>query len=215
MIGVGARGLCLLPVLLLTACTRVVDGPPPQAQAPVAPITEGQVVDLLSPQVVGDDGNLFVTVEPEECAGAAREVDPPFISDHQPAATDGGHWVTDDYQQVHIEEMVGVFPADFDPMAAIEEAERSIESCRGREFWITTMEGEENAYTLLPAIDSGSPNIVLWSFRADDWACDNTYVAAHNAAIEITACSPMNGYDILTLAHEALTRIQTLANTTA
>ena len=209
------RGSALALALMLAGCTRVVDGPPPQAQAPVAPITEGQVVDLLSPQVLGDEGNLFATVEPEECAGAAREVDPPFIFDHQPAATDGGHWVTDDSAQVHVEEMVGVFPADFDPTAAIEEAKRSIESCRGREFQITTMEGDQDAYRMLPAIDSGSPNIVLWSFRADDWACDNTYVAAHNAAIEITACSPTNGYDVLTLAREALTRIETLANTTA
>ena len=33
------------------------------------------------------------------------------------------------------------------------------------------------------------PNILLWSFRADDWACDSTFVAAHNAAIEISTCA--------------------------
>lgn len=206
--------MCLL-ALLAGGCTRVVEGPGPTAEPPVAPITAGQVADLLSPEVRGEDGNLFVTVEPDECAGAAREVDPPFIADHDPAATDGGHWVADGNQEVHIEEMVGVYPADFDPTQAIVEAKRSIESCRGVEFTITTMEAERDAYTLLPAVDSGSPNIVLWSFRADDWACDNTYVAAHNAAIEITACAPTNGFDVARLASEALNRIETLANTTA
>lgn len=209
------RGLALALALGVAGCTRVVDGPPPQAQPPVAPITAGQVVDLLSPEVLGDEGNLFVTVEPAECAGAAREVDPPFIFDHEPAATDGGHWVADGNQRVHVEEMVGVFAADFDPMEAIAQAERSIESCRGREFRITTMEGEQDSYTLLPALESGSPNIVLWSFRADDWACDNAYVTAHNAAIEITACASTNGYDVGKLAREALARIEALANTTA
>ncbi|ULE35172.1 sensor domain-containing protein [Mycobacterium sp. IDR2000157661] len=204
-----------LALVLLTGCTRVVDGPPPQAEPPVAPITAGQVVDLLSPNVLGDEGNLFVTVEPEQCAGAAREVDPPFISDHGPAATDGGHWVADGYQRVHVEEMVGVFPADFDPLEAIADAKRSLESCRGRDFRITTMEGEQDTYTLLPPVDSGSPNILLWSFRAVDWACDNTYVAAHNAAIEITACAPTNGFDVAELAQAALNRIDALADTTA
>jgi PknH-like extracellular domain len=205
----------LLLTFALTGCTRVVDAPQPVPVPPVAPITAGQVVDLLSPEVLGEEGNLFVTVEPEECAGVAREVDPPFISDHGPAATDGGHWVDGDIQRVHIEEMVGVYPGDFDPQKAISEAKRSIESCRGREFSITTMEGEQNVYALLPPIESGSPNIVLWSFRADDWACDNTLVAAHNAAIEITTCSQTNGFDVLTLAHEALERIEKLANSTA
>lgn len=209
------RGSALALALLAAGCTRVVDGSPPQGEPPVAPITAGQAVDLLSPEVLGEEGNLFVTVEPEQCAGAAREVDPPFIVEHAPAATHGGHWVADGYQRVHIEEMVGVYPADFDSLEAIAHAKRSLESCRGRDFQITTMEGEHNAYTLLPAIDSGSPNIVLWSFRATDWACDNTYVAAHNAAIEITACAPTNGYDVAELAREALNRIEALANTTA
>jgi hypothetical protein len=210
------RWSVLALALVMAGCTRVVDTPQPVPVPPVAPITAGQVVDLLSPEVAGEEGNLFATVEPEECAGAAREVDPPFIFDNEPAAHDGGHWVDDKGQWlVHIEEMVGVYPSDFDANEAIAAAKRSIESCRGREFWITTMEGDENVYTLLPPIDSGSPNIVLWSFKADDWACDNTFVAAHNAAIEITACGDSNGYDIKTLAQEALERINTLANTTA
>ena len=39
-----------------------------------------------------------------------------------------------------------------------------------------------------------SPDILLWSFSADDWACDSAFVAAHNAAIEISTCGPVGGY---------------------
>ncbi len=51
-------------------------GPPP-----VGPISPLQVGDLLSPEIFNKEGNLFATVEPERCAGVAREVDPPFIVD--------------------------------------------------------------------------------------------------------------------------------------
>ncbi|HET6732513.1 sensor domain-containing protein, partial [Mycobacterium sp.] len=168
----------------------------------------------LSPNVGASDGNLFVTVEPENCTGVAREVDPPFIFDHDPAAHDGGHWAVDG-QEVVVEDMVGVYHADFDPKEALAEAKRTIESCRGVPFTVTTMRGREHIFELAPQADSGSPDIVLWSFRAVDWACDSAFVAAHNAAIEISTCGPVNGYDVLSLAREALDRIEELANTTA
>jgi hypothetical protein len=193
----------------------VIDAPPPQSEPPVAPITAGQAVDLLSPDVKGEDGNLFVTVEPDDCAGVAREVDPPFISELKPAATDGGHWVANDGRDVFIEEMVGVFRADFDAKEALAKATRTLESCRGRTIWVTSMREREYAFELAPQVQSGSPGIVLWSFKTDDWACDSAFVAAHNAAIEISTCSPVNGYDVLSLAHKALERIEKLANTTA
>ena len=216
MIEVGARVLSLLLALALTGCTRVVDSPQPQAEPPVAPITAGQAVDLLSPEVLKEDGNLFVTVEPAECAGVAREVDPPFIADHGPAATDGGHWNTvHNGREVYIEEMVGVYRADFDADEAVAHAEQVVESCRGRSFSVTTMRGREHLFELLPHVDSGSPDIVLWSFSGVDWACDSAFVAAHNAAIEISTCGPVNGYDVRGLAHNALNRIEQLANTTA
>jgi hypothetical protein len=56
---------------------------------------------------------------------------------------------------------------------------------------------------------------VLWSFKGDDWACDNAFVAAHNAAIGISTCAYANGYDVLSLARDALKRIEKLVNTTA
>ena len=117
----------------------MVDTPQPQPEPPVAPISALQVGDLLSPSVQDKDGNLFVTVEPDDCSGVAREVDPPFIFDLDPAATDGGHWVADDGRDVFIEEMVGVYPADFDPKEALAEAMRTIESCRDIPFTVTTM----------------------------------------------------------------------------
>ena len=180
----------------------------------MAPITALQVVDLLSPSVQDKDGNLFVTVEPEDCSGMAREVDPPLIFDLDPAATDGGHWVFDDGRQVVIDEAAGVYHADFDPKEALAEATRTIESCRDVPFTVTDMRGREYRFRLLPPVNSGSPDIVLWSFKSEGWACDNAFVAAHNAAVRISTCAKVNGYDVLTLARDALKRIDKLANTT-
>jgi hypothetical protein len=209
----GKGALAVLLAVVLAGCTRVV-APPPATVLPVAPIAAGQVRDLLSPNVGASDGNLFVTVEPENCTGVAREVDPPFIFDHDPAAHDGGHWAVEG-QEVVVEEMVGVYHASFDPKDALAEAKRTIESCRGVPFTVTTMRGREHTFELAPQVDFGSPDILLWSFSAVDWACDSAFVAAHNAAIEISTCGPVNGYDVLSLAREALDRIEALANTTA
>lgn len=208
------RGMVLLLVVVLGGCTRVVDDPKPQSAPPVAPIAAGQVADLLSPEVKGQEGNLFVTVEPEECAGVAREVDPPFIFEHNPAAHDGGHWVAEDGQEVYIEEMVGVYRADFDPKAALADAQRTIDKCGDGSFVVNSMQEREYVFRLVPPVRSPSPNIVLWSFNGDNWACDSAFIAAHNAAIEISTCAYKNGYDVASLAEDALKRIERLANTT-
>ncbi|BBZ19364.1 hypothetical protein MGAD_36990 [Mycolicibacterium gadium] len=212
---VARRSVLLLALVLVPGCTEVVDAPP-RAAPPVAPITAGQVKDLLSPKVEKYDGNLFATVEPDECSGVAREVDPPFIFDHDPAATDGGHWMVDDAgRQVYIEEMVGVYRADYDAKNALAQAKRTLQSCADTPFTVTDMKGRVYDFTLQPLTSSSSPNILLWSFTASDWACDSTFVAAHNAAIEISTCGAAGGYPVRTLAAEALDRIERLANTTA
>jgi hypothetical protein len=204
-----------LALAMVAGCTRVVDTRPIPTP-PVAPITAGQVGDLLSPNVEKYDGNLFSTVEPEECSGVAREVDPPFIFDREPAATDGGHWMVADVgREVYIEEMVGVYRADYDAKNALAQAKRTLESCADISFTVTDMKDRTYDFTLQPLTTSSSPNILLWSFTASDWACDSTFVAAHNAAIEISTCGAVGGYPVHTLATEALNRIERLANTTA
>ena len=206
------RGFALVLWLALAGCARVVDAPQPKVE-PVGPITAGQVSDLLSEKAAPDDDpNLFVTVEPGECAGLAQEVDPPFIFDTTPAAHDGGQWFADD--DVSVQEMVGVYRADFDPAAKVDEVKRAIESCQRDSLTATTMDGQVLYFRPLPPQDSGSPEIVLWSI-AGSWACDNAFIAAHNAAIEITACGEHNGYDVLALAKAALEQIERLANTTS
>ena len=198
--------------LVLAGCTREVDAPRPKREPPVAPITAAQAVDLLSKDAQqGDDGNLFATVEPDECSGVAREVDAPFIFDPKPAAHEGGHWETD---EVSVEEIVGVYRVDFDPRAALDQAKRTIESCGDDSLTVTTIEGDVDVYRMLPQVGSGSPDVLVWSFKTDGWACDNAFVAAHNAAVEITACAEANGYDVRALAQDALKRIETLANMT-
>ncbi|MGZ8747265.1 MAG: sensor domain-containing protein [Mycobacterium sp.] len=209
-----ARWSGLLLAIAMTGCTQV-DDTPPKATPPVAPITAGQVGDLLSPSVEKYDGNLFSTVEPEDCSGVAKEVDPPFIFEFDPAATDGGHWMVDDLgRQVYIEEMVGVYRADYDAKNALAQAKRTLQSCQDVPFTVTDMKGRSYEFTLLPPVTSDLPNILLWSFSAKDWACDSTFVAAHNAAIEISTCGPIGGYPVGTLANDALNRIEKLANTT-
>jgi hypothetical protein len=201
---------------VLGGCTQVVDTPQPRPESPVAPITVLQVGDLLSASVQDKDGNQFITVEPEECSGAALEVDPPLIFDLDPAATDGGHWVSDGGRRhVVVDEAVGVYHAGFDSNRALAEARRTVESCRDTPFNVTDMRGREYHFELLPQVNSDSPDIVLWSFDSDGWACDNAFVAAHNAAVRISTCGPSNGYDVLSLARDALKRIEKLANTTA
>ncbi|MCV7151971.1 sensor domain-containing protein [Mycobacterium pyrenivorans] len=201
-------------VVVATGCTQTVEDATPTPAALAAPITALQVVDLLSPKVLGEDGNLFVTAEPESCSGLAREVDPPFIDAHHPLATDGGHWTTAD-GAVYVEEMVAVYRFDFDPAAALADARAAIESCRGTQLTVTTMGERTYLFDVLPPAGGGPQGSVVWSLRAVDWNCDNTFVAAHNAAIEITACGAAGGFDVAALAEDALRRIDALANTTA
>lgn len=199
---------------LVSGCTRSVDDAAPRPASLAAPITALQVVDLLSPRVQGEDGNLFVTAEPQRCSGLAQEVDPPFIAAHQPLATDGGHWTTDD-AAVYVEEMVGVYRFDFDPAAALEDVRQVIDTCQGTSLTVTSMGGRTYDFEVRPAAVDGPQGSAVWSLRAPDWNCDNTFVAAHNAAIEITACGSVGGFDVADLAADALQRIDTLANTTA
>ena len=208
-----STSVAILLAIVLAGCTRDVHTAQPQREQPVAPITALQVGDLLSPNVQDRDGNLFITVEPKECNGMAREVDPPLIFDLHPAATDGGHWVTD--RGVIIDEAAAVYHADFDSGRAIADAKRTVESCRDVPFTVTDMRGRQYHFALLPPVESGSPDIELYSFKAGDWACDNAFVAAHNAAVRISTCAEVNGYDVSALARDALNRIERLANTTA
>lgn len=199
----------------LTGCTRFIDTAVPRSAPRVGPIIAAQVGDLLSDHIQTKDGNRFITVEPESCAGVAREQDAPFIVDRHPVVTDGGHWVAMDGREVYVEEIAAVYASDFDPKAALVGAHATIESCRGTRFLVTSMKGREYHFTMDPRVESDSPNIVLWSFHGADWGCDNAFVAAHNAAVEITACGPVNGYDVGALAKDTLKRIELLVNTTA
>ncbi|MGE2835852.1 sensor domain-containing protein [Mycobacterium sp. SMC-4] len=201
-------------VALLAACTRTADNPSPRPETLAAPISTLQVADLLGPKVEEGDGNLFVTVEPPHCAGLAREVDPPFLHDHRPMATDGGHWTTPD-GTVYVEEMVAVYRSEYDPNAALAATREVLTACAGTPLTVTTMRGRTYEFTAAPGPDPSPEDRLLWTLRAVDWNCDNALVAAHNAAIEITTCGAAGGFDIASLAEEARRRIEALANTTA
>lgn len=205
--------VCALAVAL-TGCTRVLDSAQSRSAPQVGPILAGQVADLLSKRAQSDkDGNRFVTVTPDTCAAVAQEKDAPLIAEHHPAATDGGHWVTNDGRTAYVEEIVAVYPADFDAKSAVAGARATLEKCR-TPFTVTDMKGREYHFAM-GGTDPGSPHIAAWSFHAADWACDNALAAAHNAAIEITTCGPVGGYNVTALARDALKRIEALANSKA
>ncbi|WP_293236746.1 sensor domain-containing protein [Mycolicibacterium sp.] len=214
------RGVSLVLVLLLLAgCTRTVDDARPLRERSVAPIAASQIEDLLSKSAQGGEDagtSLFATVTPDACAGVVEEVRAPFVFDAEPVAHTGGYTYDDTVEPPgNIVEIVGVYHSDFDPGAAIEMAEHTIEACSDDKLTATTSGGDKSEYGVRPRSDSGSAQIVLWSLTdLSGWACDNAFVAAHNAAIEITVCGEGNGYDVLTLARDALKRIETLANAT-
>ncbi|MGL6236755.1 MAG: sensor domain-containing protein [Segniliparus sp.] len=182
----------------------------------VGPIVAGLSPELLSPQSDKKHKNpeevAFVSVDPANCAGAAQEVDPPFLM-HDPVALNNGSWAQNEGRMSMVEEIAGVYHSDFEPEQAISSAAKSLDSCQGATFTIRTRISDAGKYRLLPHQDSGSPNILLWSFSSvsRDWACDNALVAAYNAAVEITTCSFSNGTDVLALAKGALERINKLA----
>ena len=206
----------VLLAIALVGCTRAIDNPQARPEAQVGPISPLQVGDLLSPDIFNKDGNLFATVEPDRCAGVAREVDPPFITERGPAAEDGGHWPTATAGvDAVVEEMVAVFPSDFSAEEAVESARSTIDSCRDTPVTVTTMYGRTYTFSVESAAQPAPEGAVLWSLRAADWNCDNLFVAAHNAAIEMTSCGAAGGIDVATAAEDALKRIEALADTTA
>ena len=209
------RAVAVVLVLAVAGCTRAVDAPQARPAPPVGPISPLQVGDLLSPEIVHKDGNLFATVEPERCAGVAREVDPPFIVEHAPEARDGGHWSTGvGGVEAVVEEMVAVMPSDFSARDALTAARGTVDACRDTPVTVTTMYGRTYTFSVESAPEAPE-GAVLWSLRAAEWNCDNLFVAAHNAAIEMTSCGAAGGIDVATAAEDALTRIEALADNRA
>ena len=209
-----------LAVLALTVgCTRVVDDSQPVRAWPVAPITAGQVSDVLSPKAEPEaESNLFDTVDPSRCTGIAREVDAPFLfdTDVTAAARGGGQWYTEGRRpQYSVQEMVAVYPSSFDPRAAVRDVRKAIDDCRDESLTVVTTEGDTLEFRALAPPESAAPEIALWSLSGTQRSCDNAYVAAYNAAVEITACGDRNGYNVSELAQQALTRLHGLANMTS
>ncbi len=198
----------------LAGCTREVDNPIPQPADLAAPIWKLQVSDLLSAKVAGGEGNLFAAAEPKHCSGLAQEVDPPFLEAHRPLATDGGHWTTDD-GATYVEAMVAVYRLDFDPTRALDTVRQAIQTCADTALTVTTVRGRVHTFAVSPAATESPQGTIGWTLRAANWNCDNTFVASHNAAIEITTCGTAGGFDAGALADDALKRIDALANTTA
>jgi hypothetical protein len=201
-------------VVSLAGCTQVLDDAQARKQQSVGPIAAAQVSDLLSEDASPDaDRDLFADVEPQECAGLAREVRPPFIFDVTPAAHDGGqHFIDDEYYSV--QEMVAVYPTGFRPAAAVAEVRRTIADCTKGPLVVTAASGDQLRFRSAPGADAGTPEIVLWTLHGSGRACDNAFIAAYNAAVEMTACGKTNGADIAAMAHAALKRIDALANAT-
>lgn len=202
--------------LVVVGCTRSIEDPQARPAAPVGPVSPLQVGDLLSPDVMTKDGNLFAEVEPARCAGVAREVDPPFIVEHHPEARDGGHWsAAVGGVEAVVEEMVAVMPSTFSATDALTAARGTIAACRDTPVTVTTMYGRTYTFRVTEAEQPAPEGAILWSLRAPEWNCDNFLAAAYNAAIELTSCGAAGGIDIAAAAEDALGRIEALADTSA
>lgn len=213
---VANRWAAAVLLLAVAGCTRTVDDPQARPAPPIGPISPLQVGDLLSPDVFSKDGNLFATVEPERCAGVAREVDPPFITDYGPAARDGGHWsTTGGGIDAVVEEMVAVYPSDYSSDDALASARSTLQACAETPITVTTMGGRTYTFGVQSAPQPAPTDAVLWSLRSAEWNCDNLFVAAHNAAIETTSCGAAGGIDTAAAAEDARKRIEALVDTTA
>ena len=211
----GRRALALLLGLVLVGCTRTIEDAIPQKQRPIGPIGAGQVEDLVSKNGRGGDAgaSLYAKVEPADCAGLVQEVRAPFVFDAKAAASAEQAW---DDGDAGIVEIVGVYHSDFSATTAIDRVRRTVESCTGEELRITASSGATVELEVQPRSDSDSPQIVLWSLtKTEGEDCDDAFVAAHNAAVEITTCWQPGGYDVLALAHAALKRIDAAADTTS
>lgn len=210
----GWAGVSAVLVLVVAGCTRVIDSPQARPVLPVGPITAQQVRDLLSPNVAGVEGNQFDRVEPQRCEAVAREVAAPLLTSQRPAALDGGHWQNAN-PDVVVEEIVAVYPTDFDPGKALTAAREAVESCRDETLEVTTLQGRTYQFAVAPVAEADTDaDTVRWRLAGTAWSCDNLLVAAHNAAIEITTCGPAGGLDTAVLAADALKRIDALANST-
>jgi hypothetical protein len=201
--------------IILAGCTRTVDSAVAKPQPAVAPIAAAQVSDLLSPDATGKDGNLFVTADPAQCSGVARESDPPFLQAYHPVATDGASWVSTapGGAAVYVMEMVAVYRSDFDPGAALTGARAQVEACRETTVTVTSARGRTYLFQVLPTTPPQPGDTMLWSLRSKGWDCDNALVAAQNAAVEITGCGELGGFDIAAAAQQAVKRIAAAANT--
>lgn len=207
--------LAVALVAAVSGCTRLADDPEARpAPLLAAPISELQVNDLLSDDVISGEGNLFGTVDPADCSGLAREVDPPFLVDHDPVATTGGHWEAGS-GPLYIQEMVAVYPSTFNATDALDDARQTIQSCADSTLTVTTVEGNVYVFGVGPNLVTGPANSVVWSLRSAEWNCDNALVAAYNAAIEITSCGAGGGFDIASAAQDGIDRIEKLVNSTA
>jgi len=78
---------------------------------------------------------------------------------------------------------------------------------------VVTTEGDQLHFRAIAPRQSSAPEIALWSLSGAQRSCDNAFVAAYNAAIEITACGDHNGFNVEELAQQALSRLNGLANT--
>ncbi|KQY02467.1 hypothetical protein ASD37_29330 [Mycobacterium sp. Root135] len=212
-------GAILFAGLLLCGCTRTIDDARPQMARPVGPIAAGQVEDLLSTNADSTElPSPYVSAEPAECAALAQERQAPLIFGPKPVAHSGGYWLDEAVPTSHsnVIELVGVYHSDYDPRAAVDDVRRTIDACRDRPLKAAGEDGTINEFRLQPSKESGSPQIALWSMTdpGDTWTCENAFISAHNAAVEITTCSESAGYDVLALATGALKRIEALANMT-
>ncbi len=214
------KGLALVLALALAGCTRIVDDARPLAQSTGRTHLRGYRSETCSARTSSGRTTTTPTCSPRSsprsAAGISREVDPPFIFDAAPAAH---RW------RALLRRVQPVRLRRGDGGRLPHRLRRPRRDSRGQTQHRVLPErhdgGDHHARRKCSTSASCPKSIpdrltsCSGPSTASTWACDNAYVAAHNAAVELTTCGDVNGYDVLTLAKDALKRIETLVNTVA
>jgi hypothetical protein len=184
-----------------------------QSSPRVAPIAAESIQGLFEPGHFDASGNMesmYSSASPPECRALVLEVDSPLLMRGQAASAEAIAPKPGDKEHGQIVEIAAVYREDFSATDLIAEAATMREHCEGTPITGSTRGGGNSTFQLIGQPSSGSPNILLWTLSAlgKSWFCNNALIAAHNAAVEITSCSPSPAPGMRELAQSVLSRIE-------
>ena len=124
--------------------------------------------------------------------------------------------MVDDGREVYIEEMVGVYRADYDAQTALSQAKRTVQSCGSIPFTVTDMNGRSYDFTADATGDvpfTRHPAVVLQCRRLGLRQCIRRRPQRGDRDLDVRTRRGLPRRRLW--LEDALKRIENLANTTA